>query len=442
MRKLGLLFLSLCLSSTVSAQEKFTLALAQEYALDHAYGVQIAKLEIERAKQIYRQNLAYGLPQASASGQYIYNVELGALVTDFNGDGVLDELVFGTDYQAQAGLAVNQLIFDGSYVVGLMAAKVLKDGASIGIEQSKAELKREVAKAYHLALLSEESIGVLKANEGYLQDLAFEMQKMNEAGLVSKADADQMMLNYNNIKNAVRYAEGQARVAKMLLKLQMGFPVQQEILLADDMEALVVDAAAASVMADIAFDPTKTVDYLGMENQVEGAELQLLNQKLGYLPSIGVSYQNNIQYMSGEANIFGDDAVDIPSSLVAGNISIPLFTSGNGRAKVQEAKIQRDQAKIGLQQMEDGLVMQHAALVNDFHQGIADYLAQKESAALAKRIRDQRRLEYKEGMTSSMELTQSEAQYQEALQAKFMAAQNALDKKSELEYLMTKQTQK
>jgi outer membrane protein TolC len=310
------------------------------------------------------------------------------------------------------------------------------------MEQSKAELKREVAKAYHLALLSEESIGVLKANEGYLQDLAFEMQKMNEAGLVSKADADQMMLNYNNIKNAVRYAEGQAKVAKMLLKLQMGFPVRQEILLADNMEALVVDAAAASVMADIAFDPTKTVDYLGMENQVEGAELQLLNQKLGYLPSIGVSYQNNIQYMSGEANIFGDDAVDIPSSLVAGNISIPLFTSGNGRAKVQEAKIQRDQAKIGLQQMEDGLVMQHAALVNDFYQGIADYLAQKESAALAKRIRDQRRLEYKEGMTSSMELTQSEAQYQEALQAKFMAAQNALDKKSELEYLMTKQTQK
>ena len=442
MRKLGLLFLSLCLSSTVSAQEKFTLALAQEYALDHAYGVQIAKLEIERAKQIYRQNLAYGLPQASASGQYIYNVELGALVTDFNGDGVLDELVFGTDYQAQAGLAVNQLIFDGSYVVGLMAAKVLKDGASIGMEQSKAELKREVAKAYHLALLSEESIGVLKANEGYLQDLAFEMQKMNEAGLVSKADADQMMLNYNNIKNAVRYAEGQAKVAKMLLKLQMGFPVQQDILLADQMDALVVDAAAASAMAYIAFDPTKTVDYLGMENQVEGAELQLLNQKLGYLPSIGVSYQNNIQYMSGEANIFGDNAVDIPSSLVAGNISIPLFTSGNGRAKVQEAKIQRDQAKIGLQQMEDGLVMQHAALVNDFHQGIADYLAQKESAALAKRIRDQRRLEYKEGMTSSMELTQSEAQYQEALQAKFMAAQNALDKKSELEYLMTKQTQK
>ena len=172
-------------------------------------------------------------------------------MTDFNGDGVLDELVFGTDYQAQAGLAVNQLIFDGSYVVGLMAAKVLKDGASIGMEQSKAELKREVAKAYHLALLSEESIGVLRRTKRYLQDLAFEMQKMNEAGLVSKADADQMMLNYNNIKNAVRYTvEGQAKVAKMLLKLQMGFPVQQDILLADQMDALVVDAAAASAMAD------------------------------------------------------------------------------------------------------------------------------------------------------------------------------------------------
>ena len=434
-----MLFSILCCAFTGQAQEKFTLASAQEYALDHAYGVQIAELEIQRARQIYLQNLAIGLPQASASGQYIYNVELGALVTDFDGNGVLEELVFGTDYQAQGGLVVNQLIFDGSYVVALMAAKVLKESAEIGMDQSKASLKREVAKAYHLALLSEESVEVLKANKGYLADLAEEMKKMNEAGMVSKADADQMMLNYNNVENALRYTEGQSNVAKMLLKLQMGYPVQQELLLADKMEDLVVNAAAASTLTTVGFDPTKSVDYLGMANQVEGAKLQVLNKQLAYLPSIGVSYQNNIQYMSSESNIFGDAAVDIPSSLVAGSVSVPLFSSGNGRAQVQEAKIQREQAMIGLQQLEEGLIMQHGALVNEFHQGIANFLAQKENVALAKRIRDQRRKEYDEGLASSMELTQTETQYQEALQAMFMAAQNALDKKSELEYLMTKQ---
>ena len=434
-----MLFSILCCAFTGQAQEKFTLASAQEYALDHAYGVQIAELEIQRARQIYLQNLAIGLPQASASGQYIYNVELGALVTDFDGNGVLEELVFGTDYQAQGGLVVNQLIFDGSYVVALMAAKVLKESAEIGMDQSKASLKREVAKAFHLALLSEESVEVLKANKGYLADLAEEMKKMNEAGMVSKADADQMMLNYNNVENALRYTEGQANVAKMLLKLQMGYPVQQELLLADKMEDLVVNAAAASTLTTVGFDPTKSVDYLGMANQVEGAKLQVLNKQLAYLPSIGGSYQNNIQYMSSESNIFGDAAVDIPSSLVAGSVSVPLFSSGNGRAQVQEAKIQREQAMIGLQQLEEGLIMQHGALVNEFHQGIANFLAQKENVALAKRIRDQRRKEYDEGLASSMELTQTETQYQEALQAMFMAAQNALDKKSELEYLMTKQ---
>ena len=131
-----LLTISLLLTTVGFCQQKFTLQQAQQYGLTHAYGMEIAELEIERAKQIYRQNLSYGLPQASASGQYLYNVELGALVTDFNGDGTLDQLVFGTDYQAQGGLAVNQLIFDGSYVVGLMAAKVLKDGASIGAEKN------------------------------------------------------------------------------------------------------------------------------------------------------------------------------------------------------------------------------------------------------------------------------------------------------------------
>ena len=437
-----LLTISLLLTTVGFSQQKFTLQEAQQYALAHAYGMEIAELEIERAKQIYRQNLAYGLPQASASGQYVYNVELGALVTDFNGDGTLDQLVFGTDYQAQGGLAVNQLIFDGSYIVGLMAAKVLKDGAAIGAEKTRSEMHRDVAKAYHLALLSAESVEILKANEGYLANLAEEMQKMNAAGLVSKADADQIMLNYNNMKNTLRYSEGQAKVAKMLLKLQMGFPVETPMQLADDLGSLVVNASAASYLAGTSFDPTKTVDYRSMVNQVEGAKLQLLNKKLGYLPTIGVSYQNNIQYMSSEANIFSDAAVDIPSSLVAGSISVPLFTSGNGRAQVQEAKIQQHQAEIGLAQMEQALIMQHASTVNEYYRAIADYLSQKESAELAQTIRNQRRREYEEGVGSSTALTQSETQYQQALQSMFLAAQTVLDQQAELEYLMTQQSSK
>jgi len=433
---------ALLIASTGFAQQKFTLQEAQQYALENAYGLEIAQLEIERAKQIYIQNLAYGLPQASASGQYVYNVELGALVTDFNGDGTLDELVFGTDYQAQGGLVVNQLIFDGSYIVGLMAAKVLKDGAAIGAEKTRSEMHRDVAKAYHLALLSAESVEILKANEGYLANLAEEMQKMNSAGLVSKADADQMMLNYNNIKNAVSYSEGQAKVAKMLLKLQMGFPVETPMQLADNLETLVVNASAASHLAGVSFDPTKTVDYRSMANQVEGAKLQLLNKKLGYLPTLGVSYQNNIQYLSGDANIFGDAAVDIPSSLVEGSISVPLFTSGNGRAQVQEAKIQQHQAEIGLAQMEQGLIMQHASTVNEYYRAIADYLAQRESAELAETIRNPLRREYEEGVGYSTALTQSEPQYQQSLQSMFLAAQSVLDQQAELEYLMTQQSSK
>lgn len=143
--------------------------------------------------------------------------------------------------------------------------------------------------------------------------------------------------------------------------------------------------------------------------------------------------------MSSEANIFGDAAVDIPSSLVAGSISVPLFTSGNGRAQVQEAKIQQHQAEIGLAQMEQALIMQHASTVNEYYRAIADYLAQKESAELAQTIRNQRRREYEEGVGSSTALTQSETQYQQALQSMFLAAQSVLDQQAELEYLMTQQ---
>ena len=86
--------------------------------------------------------------------------------------------------------------------------------------------------------------------------------------------------------------------------------------------------------------------------------------------------------------------------------------------------------------------MQHASLVNEFHRSVADYLSQKENVELSQRIRDQRRKEYEQGMVSSMDLTQAEAQYQEGLQGLFLSAQTALDKQSEMEYLMTKQTLK
>ncbi|MEY2963528.1 MAG: hypothetical protein RL754_789 [Bacteroidota bacterium] len=441
MKKSIFLLGALALSFAASAQDKFSLSGAREYAMEHAYGMQIAELEIDRAKQIYRQNLAYGLPQVSATGQYAYNIELGGFVADMNGDGVLETLVFGTDYQAQGNLTVSQLVFDGSYVVGLMAAKVLKDGAALNAEKSKAELVRDVAKAYHMALLSEASVAVLEANVGYLESMKNEMQKMNAAGFVSKADADQVELNYNTVVNALNYAKGQSKVAKMLLKLQMGYPVEREVVLADELDQLVIGAANASTLTTLSFDPSQTIDYQVMANQIAGAELQLKNQYMQFLPSLGVSYQNNIQYMSPEANIFSDAAVDLPTSLVGGQISIPLFSSGNRLAKVAEAKIQRDQANIGLNQLEQALIMQHQNATNEYFRAIADYLAQKKNVELAKTIRNQRRREFEEGVGSSTELTQSETQYQQALQSLFLAAQTALDKQAELEYLMNKHTQ-
>ena len=99
-------------------------------------------------------------------------------------------------------------------------------------------------------------------------------------------------------------------------------------------------------------------------------------------------------------------------------------------------------AEAVLAQMEQALIMQHASTVNEYYRAIADYLAQKESAELAQTIRNQRRREYEEGVGSSTALTQSETQYQQALQSMFLAAQTVLDQQAELEYLMTQQPSK
>ena len=178
---------------SAQGQQKFTLSSAQEYALDHAYGVQIAKLEIDRAKQIYRQNLASGLPQASAQGQYAYNIELASLVADLDNDpSTLEKLTFGTDYQAQGGLVVTQLIFDGSYIVALQATRTYLELSKNAKEKTEIEIASGITSTYGMVLIAEKNLTILEGNITNLDKMLSDTKALYENGFAEEQDVEQL----------------------------------------------------------------------------------------------------------------------------------------------------------------------------------------------------------------------------------------------------------
>ena len=154
--KLRTLLLALTMGSlTALGQQRMELSLDQaiSYALDHNAQIQVQSLEKKAAEKVLIQNIALGLPSVNMGGNYTDNIELPAQFFDINQDGVIDKLQFGTRYNSVANLSVNQLVFDGSYIVALLATNVLRDMADVSYEKATIDVREQVAQAYHLRVI-------------------------------------------------------------------------------------------------------------------------------------------------------------------------------------------------------------------------------------------------------------------------------------------------
>ena len=198
MRKISLIIALFAVNALSAQIMNLSLAEAKTKALSMNREAQLSELALEKAERVVKETLAIGLPQvnASASFQNFLNVPTTVL-PDFISPavyGVLiaEELVpegsggapgfipaqFGTNYTASAGATLSQLLFNGSYLIGLQAAKSYVEFSKIQKERSDLDVKESVAQAYYTALLSSENTKVLKESAVTLESMLKDVQAM------------------------------------------------------------------------------------------------------------------------------------------------------------------------------------------------------------------------------------------------------------------------
>ena len=445
----------------VSAQNSpkvYTLSLkqAQELALENNYTSKNAKIDIELAKKKIWETTAIGLPQVSATAAYqhifkvpemvfptqffspqqIEGMESDFTIQDIHGVPlyhytVTEPIKLGVPDNLSLDVTVSQLLFSGAYIVGLQASKTYAELSNVSLEKTETDLRENIANTYCLVLNLEENNAILKSRIQLLNKNLRDMRAMNNAGYLEIIDIDQMDFTVRTLNIAVTTLERQIAAAKDLLKFQMGISFDDEINLTDNLNDI-VDGISLESIVQKQLQLENNTTFKMMNTTVKLAELNLKREKSGYLPSLAAFYRHSEKAKQADFDFTMKDIAGI-------NMSIPIFSSGQRNAMVAERKLELIKA-VNLKDLAlEGVRLEFKNAQNDLATAIDKYNNEKYNMDLATRIYDRTLAKQKEGLASSMDLSNAQNQLLAAQTSYFTAVYQLIVAKNKIDKLTNNQ---
>lgn len=418
-KQLLTLLLFFLIAGTTRAQDelKFTLAEAQSYALEHSYNVQNSGLDVAAARKKVWETIAIGLPQVTGSSSYTNFLDLpvSLIPGEFFGEeaGTYVPVKFGQDYNSDFGFKVDQLIFDGSYIVGVGSAKIYLQMATQTKEKTEIEIKHAVAQSYFMVLTAEENLRVMRENLANSKKLENDTKAMYENGFVEEQDVDQMRLLVQKAENEITKAEREIKIARVVLKYAMGVDVDKSIQLTQSLDDFIEPLLARNEFKG-GFDYSTHIDYRMLDTQRQLSMKELKLAKSAYLPRLTGFYNWTKTAYGNAANLYKSSVPWFKSSMWGLNLSIPIFTSGQQMAKVKQAEFSYQQAENNQKQAQQNLEKDYLSAVANIESAVDQYRNDIDNKKLAKKIYDKTTIKYNNGISSSVELSQTETQYIQA----------------------------
>lgn len=435
----------------------FNLQQAREYALKNSPLIKNAQTDLAVARKKIWETTAAGLPQVN--GQASYNDMLNVpttLIPDFISPAIYGVLVktgvitpsqiptgptqyfaakFGTQYNASYSIQASQLIFSGSYIVGLQASKIYYQLSNNSLIKNQEDIMDNVTSSYYLVLVANESIRILDSSNKVINKSLNDLEAVLAAGMADETDVEQLKITSLNIKNTLSRLQRQAEVASRLLKFQMGKNIDSPITLTDKLDDILNQINFATALTDT-FNVENNIQYKMLTTQERLTELNVNLQKAAFLPTVGgfFTYQKNA--MGDKFNVFEASQKWYPTKIIGISINIPIFSSGQRLMKVQEAKLELEKIKTTKSQAGEGLKMDYINARNSYLNNYENYLSTKESYQLSEKVYNRWQVKFQEGVSSSAELSVQQNQYLTAQSNYYNSIFELLSAKVKLERML------
>ena len=419
--------------------EQVSLEQAVAFGKDNNRQILNANREVQRAYKERWSTIAIGLPQVRANASYQNFIELptSLIPAQFFGgkEGEFAEVQFGTPQTVVAGVTLDQLIFDGSYLVGLEATKVYLAISENILEKTMLEIRKSIISTYSSILLVQENIKFLKKNRNSLEANLNEVRELFRNGFEEEESVEQLRLTLSGIETQLRYAQNTEKITFNMLKLLMGYPTTTPLTLTDTLETLTTEGLFEEKF-DTNPNLSGNIDIKIATNNLKSESLLFKFEKSKNLPRLSAFINGNYTGNSETFSFTESQQKWFGASLFGINLNVPVFSSLNRRSQSQKAKIAVDQAQTTLEETEERISIEFQAAQNEYRLAVETYFTNKENLALASRIEEKNQSKYFEGLSSSFELRQAQLQLYTAQNNYITAIQNVIQKKLNLETLL------
>lgn len=412
-RLLTLMVGLICIKSSMAQENSFSLKQAVEYALANQAQVKNALLEEELSRKKVNEIVGLGTPQIEANAELnnFLDIPVSFVPGEFFGGepGTFFPVQFGQQYSASAGISVSQLLFDGSYLVGLQASRTYQELSRKQSKQTRTDAAVNVTKAYYGALVSDARLEIIEANILRVNKLLSDTRALNEAGFVEKIDVDRLELTSNNLKVEKDKLLRFKAISYALLKYQMNFPMEKEITLTDKLSENVLEGA--QLPDSVNFSTRPEMDVLNVSRQLQ--ELDLKRYKSTYFPSLvafgAFSYNNARSEFD-----FLDNLKWFPTTIIGAKLTVPIWDGLQKSARIAQARIKLQQVDNSIEFAKNSFRLELNTAKANFQNNNSSLAIVKKNRTLAEDIARSAKIKYDNGVGSSLELVDAESSLREA----------------------------
>ena len=397
LRKTALFILFLPLFAQASAQDRparmaFSLAEAQQYAIEHNRTLANASIDIQKAQASRWQTIAGMLPQVTASASYSnmmgYKMDLGAMQISMP--------PYAT-FNIQTGIGLS-----GAQIVSLGIADISRKMADITLEKSEKEIANQVTTLYYSALVTEETIRLLEDNLESMRKLRDITQTSVDVGVAEQTDADQLQVQVATMESTISSSRRSLEMVYNSLRLQLCLDDEVELVLTQSLDDL-LDLEHTSELLSSEFDIEQNYDYRLLKESTELARKQIALTGWSGGPTLSVYHQYN-----GRHNFSDEPTMNMtPPNMLGAQLSIPLFTFGKTYAAVKDARLAYKKQLNTLEDTELALNVQYRQLLYNLRTAIEKFEIQRQNVDVAGRVFDNIAKKYQHGVASSLDVTNS-----------------------------------
>ncbi len=397
-----------------------TMADAVKYAAENSPDVRLAQLNIQDAEQQIIETRATGLPQISGAASFNHFFQLptsvlpsafeelirlgngGELPPDFS-----NQIVFTLQNQFQAGLDFRTMVFDGSFFTGLKAAQLYRSLVQDELAATQQSLKSRVIRAYLPAILFSENLKIIDKNISNISKFLKETEALYKEGFVEQLDVDRLVLSVANLNTERENLAREYEIAVNGLKSTINYPIDKELVIADLDRWKTVPIPIPEEFLTGEIDYYYRQEYKAAETGIELNDLNIDYVKNQYLPKVHLNASYS-QAFQGDRLFNDPNSFWAPTGVVGLSLNVPIWDGFGKRAKIEKARLVSEISRTRQAQLTRMIDVEVANARLKYKSATNKLEGQKKNLALAERIYETTKIKYKEGVGSSLEITQAE----------------------------------